>query len=732
LNTFASVFTPRGVAVCGDFQSQHKLGYRALENLLQGGYGGEVQPVSNTGEAVLGKPILSSLAGVAAEVALVALAGVPSRSIPVILKAWKPRTGQRIIVWMGEEPDPTVRQAGKKAGRCCDPVAAAVESARLLGAHFIGPQSGGIVNASLGLHLWSTRLPAIRQGGVGVIGQGVALINAALEETASHGLGVSQVIDLGLARVISCEPLLEHFAEDEKTKLVVLLVRDIMDGRAFMKAALALAMRKPVVALLPARTARQSNGCPHQGRKCRWPADRRETAAGFQELGIAARQSGIVLVNDMESLGDAVNVLVHSSHFLPISGGPLLVVSPGGLEGHLTAQLIGHGLPLPSLSKKTADRLRRRAGICNGVVVLRQSLQSSELTEVLELALRDDGVGGIILASYGAEWESLGELLSSVRAKCGKPVLAYAPHSRVADHGSPPVHGIPVFPAPERAVRGFYLLREHAGLLDILRRKGFSNPATAEPAAKPSAKNLSERCSLCVSLRWGRGNAAKAAARAPLPSVLPLPRDARPGCVCSEWATSLLNRSSIRVAARTCVRDAMAAKAFAARTVFPLSLRAILQNDAPASCGAAAGRIAPERALSLRDLSARMKKLRESLRTPQMFLTETADISFPGCIRGWRDATFGHILEVSAERFPSQARICPIGKTDAEAVLTAVLEKGNALRAPAAIAPLTEFVCKLAQMFQSSSDLAGFEIVHFGIAQKQALVLEGRMWRIDA
>lgn len=732
MSAFSSVFTPRGVAVCGDFQSQRNLGYRVLENLLRGEYRGVVQPVSNTGESVMGKPIVNSLASVAPEISLIALAGVPYRSVPALLKSWKPRAAERVIVWLGDGPEPASQHARKKRGEPAEPLEACIEQARLLGACLIGPQSGGIINTSLGLHLWSVRPLTVRPGGIGVVGQGAAIVSATLEEIGRHGLGISQVVDLGQACGVSCESALAHFAEDEKTELVILLAKSVRDGAAFMKAALALAMRKPVVALLPAPPAARDETCSHQGVRLRAPASCSETALASRALGIAALQSGIVPTADLESLGDAANVLLRSSHFPPMSGGPLLVLSPGGLEEHMTAQLLKYRLPAPALSKKTIDRLGKRVTVRPGAIIVEQSLQSEELQELLETVLKEEGVSGVILACPSGGWESLGNLLATVRASCGKPIVVYAPHGRTAEQSEQQAaSAVPMFPCPERAVRGFFLLREHANLLEILRRKGFAGDAPAEPTAGEDTRNLSERCQL--SPRAGtQAGVARAAALARRSSSLPLPSHALPGCICSPWAAKLFEKNSIRVAARACVPDAKAAKAFAARAVFPLSLRIIPRNASPTCCSPIGDLAGTEYSSSQRDLARRVGRLWATLRTAQILISEAAETVFPGCIRGWRDRTFGPIIELWTERFPVQARICPVGRTDAEAMLTSVLEAGSTLRASAAMASLMEFVCKLACLFRTSPDVAGLEITRFGIAHKQALVLEGRMWRMPA
>ena len=55
------LFEPQSVAVIGASQDPSKTGYKVLENIILGGYHGQVYPVNPRGGEILGRPVLKSL-----------------------------------------------------------------------------------------------------------------------------------------------------------------------------------------------------------------------------------------------------------------------------------------------------------------------------------------------------------------------------------------------------------------------------------------------------------------------------------------------------------------------------------------------------------------------------------------------------------------------------------------------------------------------------------------------
>ena len=79
--------------------------------------------------------------------------------------------------------------------------------------------------------------------------------NIILGQLAEAGIGVSKWFSVGNRTNIEFADLLNYLGEDPETKVIVLFLEGVDDGRSFLTAARNTASKKPVLALLakPAR-----------------------------------------------------------------------------------------------------------------------------------------------------------------------------------------------------------------------------------------------------------------------------------------------------------------------------------------------------------------------------------------------------------------------------------------------------------------------------------------------
>ncbi|MCK4510839.1 CoA-binding protein, partial [bacterium] len=72
------LFEPRSVAVVGASHDSRKIGYKILQNIVEGGYEGRILPVNPRGGEILGLPVFTSLEEAGGEMDLV-ITTVPAR-----------------------------------------------------------------------------------------------------------------------------------------------------------------------------------------------------------------------------------------------------------------------------------------------------------------------------------------------------------------------------------------------------------------------------------------------------------------------------------------------------------------------------------------------------------------------------------------------------------------------------------------------------------------------------
>ncbi|HBG51320.1 MAG TPA: GNAT family N-acetyltransferase, partial [Gammaproteobacteria bacterium] len=223
---------------------------------------------------------------------------------------------------------------------------AALEAAKPYLMRIIGPNCLGILMPKVGLNASFAHLMA-RPGNLAFIAQSGAILTAVVDWAESRGIGFSALISLGASADVDFGDLLDYLANDWDTRAILLYVESVRDSRKFMSAARLAARLKPVIVVKGGRYAQSAQAvASHTG-----------ALAGVDAVYAAAfRRAGMVQVDSMAELFDAVETLGHSS---PRFGERLAIVTNGGGIGVLaTDELTRLGGNLAALSENTRHRLR--------------------------------------------------------------------------------------------------------------------------------------------------------------------------------------------------------------------------------------------------------------------------------------------------------------------------------------------------------------------------------------
>ena len=245
----------------------------------------------------------------------------------------------------------------------------------------VGPNCLGIVNTDPGVRMNATFSPvAPVPGRVGCASQSGGVGIELLARAHTLGLGVSTFVSMGNKAEVSGNDLLQYWAEDPATDVVLLYLESFGNPRTFARAARELARRKPIVALKSGRSTAGARG------------SRSHTAAlADPDAAVDAllRETGVVRVDTLAELFDTAMLLAHQ----PVPAGRrVAVVSNGGGPGIVAADACtADGLQVPELSSGLQRALRKlvpAGGVQNPV-----DLIAAAGAEVFERAV------GLLLAS---------------------------------------------------------------------------------------------------------------------------------------------------------------------------------------------------------------------------------------------------------------------------------------------------------------------------------------------
>jgi acyl-CoA synthetase (NDP forming) len=430
------ILNAKSVAVVGASSDPRKRGYMTLETIIKGGYEGTIYPVNSNGGEILGLPVYRSLRELPQSPDIVVVV-VPATSVPDVLQqAGEMGIFGAVILSAG------FREAGRQ-----DLEREIIGISQRYGFRIAGPNIQGI--NYLANKLCAMFFPVITtKGPIGIISQSGSVTATLSEWAADEGLGISAAINLG-NQVDLCESdYLNYLATDENTKAIAMYLEGVKDGRQFLETIRRVAPKKPIIILKSGRTPMgQRSVASHTG----------SFAGSHQVFSAACRQFGVIDVSNMEALYDGVKVL---ATLKPPSGNRIFIITTSGGTGAIASDEADDlGLSIPVLSESLIRELERldlspvakRSNPCDLT-----SISAEHFKQVALIADKFD-VADVILINFSdpvkGGVEVVKHLAANVKASLAVSYMGGGEEERVG-RVSLQKAGIPVFPTPERAMRG--------------------------------------------------------------------------------------------------------------------------------------------------------------------------------------------------------------------------------------------------------------------------------------
>jgi len=443
---FSNFFYPKNIAVIGVSSDAKNLGKNIVLNLLMFGYKGEILSVGPRGGVIFGQQIYQSVEDIDRDVHLAVIL-TPAKTIPEILR----QCGRKGIKWvviesagfseMGEE--------GKPLENAC------IEAARKYGIRFIGPNGIDLVNLEEGVALPFMPIQKdVSLGPVSVLAQSGGVGLSYVGFLAEENIGINKFVSMGNKLNVDENDLLGYLIRDEGTQIILLYLEGLTDGRRFIE--IASESKKPVL-------VHKSNRFKVSARVAQ-----SHTAALFTDDGLvdcALEQAGCVRVNTMDDAMDYIKSLT----LPPLKGNRLAVVSRSGGHAVIAADACAHyGFQLPPFPEDFLKRIESRARA--RVIRLQNPLDMGDLFElefyeyIIEELLKREDVDGVMLGHgyrrSGFEQEPSRAMLKKVEQLVSRYEKPVAPVIFTEDgerdylkrHSK-----IPIFTAPENAMRAFHL-----------------------------------------------------------------------------------------------------------------------------------------------------------------------------------------------------------------------------------------------------------------------------------
>lgn len=440
-------FRPRGVAVVGASHVPGKIGHIVVQNLQESGYAGRIAPVNPKGGEIRGLPVAQSLAEAAAEGPIdLAVVAVPAPAVvDVAEEAGKAGVQGLVVLSAG------FRETGSEGARR---EAALLEVVRRYSMRLLGPNVVGVVDTHTPLNAtFAEGFP--NRGEVAFVSQSGALLLAIHDWARKEGMGFSRFLSLGNKTDVDESDALAALAEDPHTRVILLYLEDVQDGRRFLEVARRAVQEKPVVVLKSGRSdAGARAAASHTG----------ALAGSDRAYEAAFRQSGVLRVNSLEELFAAAWAFLSPRY---PKGKKVAVLTNAGGGGILASDaLAARGLELASFARGTILALREamppEASVLNPVDVLGDA-RADRYARAAEILARDpetDGIVAIVCPTATAEPEKTAQVLAKAVERFDLPLTAAFMGGEAMEAGVRLLREarIPVYTFPEAAAEAWIRL----------------------------------------------------------------------------------------------------------------------------------------------------------------------------------------------------------------------------------------------------------------------------------
>jgi acetate---CoA ligase (ADP-forming) len=411
---------PKSVAIIGMSSKPGSPGHVVLGNLKLNDFSGPIHLVGRSGGEVEGLPVLPTVDELPANID-VAVFTLPAAGVKEAVQGCVRRGVKSAIIFSAGFAEIGEREAQDEISRI----------ARAGGMSLLGPNCLGYTNYVDGIAIGFTgasKVPVIdsdRDPAVAIVSQSGGLAGhirqalAARDVLTSYYVSTGNEADLGLAEFI------DFFAQDAKTKAIIVYVEEFRRPESFIAAAArARDAGKPVLLLSPGRSVKAKAAVSsHTG----------ALAGDYAVMRTIVTHAGIALVDTLDEIVDTAELLARYPN--PPAQGPAVMTFSGAFCALAYDFYEDLGLEVPALSPETEAYLKPRVPAFippkNPLDLGTATIWQPELMETGPSALlADPALGGLIIsAPIGTNLPLTMKYLNHViaAAKTSTKPLIYAP-----------------------------------------------------------------------------------------------------------------------------------------------------------------------------------------------------------------------------------------------------------------------------------------------------------------
>jgi acyl-CoA synthetase (NDP forming) len=445
--SLARLFAPDSVAIIGASTAQEKVGYQLVNSLRK--FTGRVYPINPKATEIAGRRAYPSLQALP-EAPDLAILAIPAAACPdALADAAAAGVGGALICSGG------FGESGESGAQLQARIEHTIRTSSI---RLLGPNTVGFTNPVSSCH--ACFLPTVEEfapGNLAIVAQSGG-VNLTLSFLArKQGLGIRLAVGLGNAVDVDAGDVINYLADDEITKVIVVHLEGVRNGRKLFDAVARATSKKPVVALPVGRGQVAEFAQSHTG----------NLMGSFAVTAAALKQAGAIVVESTDAAIDAAAALIAGRITPKANPGVALLTGQAGPGLIMFDALRTNGVDVPQLSDSTVAKI---AALLPPMTYIRNPVDtgrpSPTFADVL-IATANDPAIDVLLTFALDEPAALDAptVFSQASSKVNKPIVfgtlgletSVEPTQRELTK-----RNIPTFQSPDRAARAVRALVDDA------------------------------------------------------------------------------------------------------------------------------------------------------------------------------------------------------------------------------------------------------------------------------
>ena len=331
------ILHPRSIAVVGASDSGRGGGF--VKPLQELGFKGDIYPVNPNHDEVMGLKAYASVKDIPGHVDFV-ISSIPASKVLDMIKDCAEKSVKGIHLFTARFSETGRTDAAELEREI-------LAQARKGGMRLIGPNCMGVYYPAHGL-AFGEGMPR-ESGGIGLASQSGGAVGEIVGFAAQRGVRFSKAISYGNALDFNECDYIDYFAQDPQTKVLLLYIEGVRDGKRFLDSLQKAARVKPVVVIKGGRG--EAGG--------RATASHTSSMAGSRRIWESlTKQAGVITATDIDEL---VDIAVALNYLPPVKGRHVGVVGGSGGGSVLAADLCEEaGLNVIPLPENIRQELRKQ------------------------------------------------------------------------------------------------------------------------------------------------------------------------------------------------------------------------------------------------------------------------------------------------------------------------------------------------------------------------------------